>query len=92
MLVWSDEEAKAVAIAMLRDGEITPSEAAELAGVSRQLVRQWCITAGIDWRRARNAWVSARWLERHGRRPVRQRKNGLRRLAREAKAEWDRRA
>jgi hypothetical protein len=50
--VEKDNEARSAALALLARGMITPSQAAELAGVSRQLVRYWLQHAGIDWRRA----------------------------------------
>lgn len=85
-----DQEAKAVALAMLRAGELCPSEAAMVAGVSKQLVRKWCLAAKIDWREARHRHLDALVLKLMGRRPIRMRKRALRRLAAEAKAEWDR--
>lgn len=44
---------------MLRRGEITVTEAATIALVSRQRVREWCQTAGIDPKAARSAWLAA---------------------------------
>lgn len=43
---------------MLRNGEITINEAAQIALVSRQRVRIWCENAGIDPRKARSAWMA----------------------------------
>lgn len=43
---------------MLRNGEITINEAAQIALVSRQRVRVWCENAGIDPRKARQAWLA----------------------------------
>ena len=43
---------------MLRKGEITIAEAAMIALVSRQRVREWCTAAGIDVKKAREAWLS----------------------------------
>lgn len=43
---------------MLRKGEITIAEAAQIALVSRQRVRVWCENAGIDVARARQAWLT----------------------------------
>lgn len=44
---------------MLRNGEITVTEAATIAMVSRQRVLVWCETAGIDPKKARQAWLAA---------------------------------
>lgn len=44
---------------MLREGEITINEAAQIALVSRQRVRVWCENAGIDVAKARQAWMAA---------------------------------
>lgn len=43
---------------MLRRGEVSINEAAQIALVSRQRVRQWCLNAGIDPRAAREAWIA----------------------------------
>lgn len=43
---------------MLRRGEIGITEAATIALVSRQRVREWCKTAGIDPNKARKAWLA----------------------------------
>lgn len=43
---------------MLRKGEITINEAAQIALVSRQRVRVWCKNAGIDVAKARQAWLT----------------------------------
>lgn len=44
---------------MLRKGEITTTEAAIIALVSRQRVREWCKSARIDPAAARRAWLAA---------------------------------
>lgn len=54
--VEKDQEARSAAVSLLARGMITPGQAADLAGVSRQLVQYWIGHAGIDWRRA--------WLRR----------------------------
>lgn len=46
------------AMRMLRRGQITIAEAAQIAIVSRQRVLMWCKTAGIDPRAARRAWLA----------------------------------
>lgn len=43
---------------MLRKGEITINEVAQIALVSRQRVRVWCKNAGIDVTAARKAWLT----------------------------------
>lgn len=50
--VEKDDEARSAALSLLSKGMITPGQAADLAGVSRQLVRYWLKHACIDWRRA----------------------------------------
>lgn len=47
-----DDEARSAALSLLARGMITPGQAAELAGVSRQLVAYWLRHADINWRRA----------------------------------------
>mgnify|MGYP000667972509 FL=1 len=54
-----DPAAKAAAIALLAKGLITKAEAAELAGVSRQLVQHWARDIPID--KARNAILRKLW-------------------------------
>lgn len=46
---------------LLRRGLITVPEAAELAGVSRQVVRYWCRAAGIVVGQSRHARLSKEW-------------------------------
>jgi len=43
---------------MLRAGLVSVREAALIADVSRQRVREWCIAAGIDPAQARKAWLA----------------------------------
>lgn len=50
-------ERKAV-IALLIRGEITLAEAAELAGVSRQLARYWAKQIRIDWKQVRTKRIT----------------------------------
>jgi hypothetical protein len=45
----------------LRKGLVTQSEAAELAGASKQLVRHWCLRRGIDTAAARAAYLRKTW-------------------------------
>jgi transposase-like protein len=42
----ADEDARAVALELLREGEATVSDAARVAGVDRQLVHYWAKAAG----------------------------------------------
>ena len=57
-----DPITKRIALEMLRDGSLTQSEAARLAGVSRQLMRLWA--KGIDWHKARRGWLLTQWNQR----------------------------
>lgn len=59
--VEKDDEARSAALALLARGMITPGQAAELAGVSRQLVAYWLRSAGIDWRRAWSRRMAGMW-------------------------------
>lgn len=59
--VEKDDEARSAALALLARGMLTPSQAAELAGVSRQLVRYWLKAAGIDWERAWRRRQAGMW-------------------------------
>lgn len=56
-----DPIAKRVALSMLAQGAGTPSEIAELAGVSRQVVENWATRAGIDWRKIKRAKLAKAW-------------------------------
>lgn len=56
-----DDEARSAALGLLARGLITPGQAAEMAGVSRQLVRYWLKHAGIDWRRAWSRRMAGLW-------------------------------
>jgi hypothetical protein len=55
----SDE--RNAAVAMLREGLAGLSEVAELAGESRQLVRYWARSAGVDWQASRSRFLAAQW-------------------------------
>lgn len=54
-----DDRARAAAVKLLSQGLASPSEVAQLAGVSRQLVAHW--SRGINWRRARDAALAKSW-------------------------------
>lgn len=56
-----DEAVQSAAMMLLREGVASPSEVAEIAGVSRQLVRHWLMAAGIDWRKQRDAYLAKHW-------------------------------
>ena len=49
------------ALALLRKGIVTQSEAAALIGASKQLVRHWCLRRGIDTAAAREAYLRKTW-------------------------------
>lgn len=57
-----DNPARKAARAMLMEGIASPSEVAELAGVSRQLVNFWM--ADLDWRKARETRLAKEWRAR----------------------------
>lgn len=56
-----DPEAKRAALAMVAEGYCEPHEAAEVAGVSLQLMHAWLKRAGIDWRRIRKRALAKRF-------------------------------
>lgn len=56
-----DDVARAAALKLLATGQATPSEVAELAGVSRQVVAYWIDAAKLNWRKARRARLAAEW-------------------------------
>jgi transposase-like protein len=56
-----DENTRSAAVALLEQGDATLSEAARLAGVSRQVVRYWAETADVDWKRAREKKLAEQW-------------------------------
>ena len=56
-----DPDAKRAAIALLSKGLISKSEAADLAGVSRQLVQHWARDIPID--KARNTILGKLWRQ-----------------------------
>lgn len=57
--ITKDEAAHRAAMSLLRNGHASPSEVAQLAGVSRQLVNYWA--ADIDWRKARSGRLAREW-------------------------------
>ena len=56
-----DPDARRAALKLISRGLITVPEAARLAGVSRQLVRAWCIADGIKIGRARDTRIAMEW-------------------------------
>lgn len=56
-----DPEARRAALVLLAKGEATMAEVAQLAGISRQVVRYWAEVAGIDWSRARTDRLARAW-------------------------------
>ena len=57
----STEAKRSAALLLLSTGQASPSEVAELAGTSRQLVNHWCKMAEIDWRQARANCLMRAW-------------------------------
>jgi vancomycin resistance protein YoaR len=91
--VEKDDEARSAALALLARGMLTPGQAADLAGVSRQLVYYWLKQHGIDWHRAwarRQAGIWRREIASiNGKVLQPPTKKELRRRATRAKAEFD---
>lgn len=56
-----DAEARRIVVSLMRAGLVTLPEAAELAGVSRHLVRYWCTRADVNWKRVRTARNVRAW-------------------------------
>lgn len=59
----TDDLTRAVGLELLRRGEITMAEAAEMAGVSRQAIYKMCQRAGVDPVKARQALVERRTVQ-----------------------------
>jgi hypothetical protein len=57
--VTKNDTTKAAVLSLLSRGLITKSEAALLAGVSKQLVQHW--SRDIDCHKARSAYMAAIW-------------------------------
>lgn len=72
---------------------ITPGQAAELAGVSRQLVAYWICSSGINWRKAFDRRQASIWRKEiaalNGKVLRAPTKKELRKRGRIAKAKWD---
>lgn len=88
-----DDEARSAALSLLAKGMLTPGQAAELAGVSRQLVGYWLKASGSNWQRAwarRQAGMWRREIAALNGKVLRPpSKLELRRRADQAKAKWD---
>lgn len=56
-----DAEARRIVVALMKAGLVTLPEAAQLAGVSRHLVRYWCKRADVEWKRVRTARIGMMW-------------------------------
>lgn len=82
-----DEGTKRAAMALLRRGEATPAEAAELAGVSRMTAWRWA--REVDWEAARLAHLSRLWARQITGAKMKPSKARLRQIADEAKVVWD---
>ena len=57
----STESVRKTALKLLQQGLASPSEVAELSGHSRQLVRFWIKSSGVDWRTARTSALAKAW-------------------------------
>lgn len=58
-----DDLTRAVGLELLRRGEITMAEAAQMAGISRQAIYKMCQRAGIDPVKARRLLVERRTVQ-----------------------------
>ena len=68
------EPARKAAIAMLKDGEATLAEIANIAGLPRQSVRHWALQDGVpDWQELRRRRLAAAF-RRYGGKPLRGRR------------------
>lgn len=88
-----DEEARSAALGLIARGLITPGQAAELAGVSRQLVHYWLKKHDIRWQATHDARLAKMWRKEiaalNGKVIREPSKRAKRRFARIAKARWD---
>jgi len=89
-----DAEARSAALALIARGLLTPGQAAELAGVSRQLVHFWLKQHGISWQATHQARLATMWRKEiaalNGRIIKHPSKRAMRRKATAYKARWDR--
>jgi len=56
-----DPEARRAVLTLIRRGQVTVPEAAQLAGVSRQLIRHWCRQARVVIGKSRKAVITKQW-------------------------------
>ena len=56
-----DPEARRAVLLLISRGMVTVPEAAQLAGVSRQLIRAWCKSRRMSLDRARKAKIAQAW-------------------------------
>lgn len=56
-----DPDARRAALKVLSQGLGTPGDVAKLCGVSRQVVEQWAIHAGLDWRAIKSGKLWGAW-------------------------------
>lgn len=56
-----DPEARRAVLLLISRGLATVPEAAQLAGVSRHLIRRWCASRGMSVDRARKARLVKAW-------------------------------
>jgi transposase-like protein len=56
-----DPEARRAVLLMISRGQASVPELAQLAGVSRHLIRRWCASRGISVDRARKARLVKAW-------------------------------
>lgn len=57
----SDPDARRAALVLLSRGLATPAEVSRLAGVTRQRVTSWALSANVNWRLARHRKLSKLW-------------------------------
>lgn len=65
-----DIDARRAALALLAEGVVRPHEAAELAGVSLQVMNYWIAAAGLDWQRVRDRRLAKAWTRALKGRPL----------------------
>lgn len=53
-------DARTIALRLLSEGYVTPSEIATALGVDRRNVDYWISAAGLDWRAARASRIARR--------------------------------
>lgn len=83
------EAVKRTALSLMRRGEATPGQVAELAGVSRMTAYRWAVDAGIDCDQAMRERLLRVWKRTNRPAKVKPTKKRLRQIADEAKVGWD---